>query len=258
MPNDEGLYTLEEMRERVRRNIDGLRSSITEVAVPDLVAPLVPGDEQGAIDIDPMYSNQDLNYFLNTALTNRCVSIFVEDPNALADTETVDILANVPEYSLPADMGQIRSLWWKDPKTPYTINPPTRRTFMIPSDEVKGPVAERSLANGVPSYRRQLNQFVLQPPPKVDNPQGVEVRYTKWLNYMAQDNDTVETQFARIIQEVIILDAAISAVSRKSFMDPSALAADLAKAEGALTLALRNSNNPPFMQLSTRHPVRQW
>lgn len=256
MPNDEGLYTLEEIRERVRRNIDGLRSSITQVPVADPVQPLVPGDETGGIDIDPMYSNQDLNYFVNTALTNKCVSIFVEDPNALADSETVDILANVAEYSLPTDMGQIRSLWWKDPSTPYTIQPPTKREFMLPSDEENG--ALRSMRNGVPTYRRQLNQFVLFPCPTKDNPQGVEVRYTKWLNYLAQDGDVIETQFARIIQEIVILDAAISAVSRKSFMDPSALAADLAKAEGSLTLALRNSNNPPFMQLSVQHPVRQW
>lgn len=256
MPNDEGLYTLAEMRERTRRNIDALRSSITQVPVVG-TPPLVPGDEiPGTQDIDPMYSNEDLNYFINTALTERAVSIFVEDPNSLADSETVDILANIAEYSLPADMGQIRSLWWKDPSTPYTIQPPTKRTFMIPSDEEHGVI--RTLANGVPTYRRQLNQFVLSTAPKKDNPQGVEVRYTKWLNYLGQDDSVIETQFARILQECVILDAAIACASRRSFMDPSALAADLAKAEGALTLALRNSNNPPFMQLSTRHPVRQW
>lgn len=255
MPDVSGRYTLAEMRDRVRRCIDGLRPTVSLVDVTDPVTHVtVPAGTETVGPIDPLFSNDDINFFLNAGLTLLTTQLIASNEEVFADEETVDITANVMEYSLPTDCVQVRSLWWKDPHTAYTIVPATSRTFMWKVDELK-PIPPQ-MYNGAPTYRLNLNFFVLNEPQLVtlDNPQGVLVRYIKKNNFLSNDGDKIETQFAWIVQECVIRSAAIELIEKRTKLDAATLKTDLATWTGQLTAMVRNSTNPPFINLYSTMP----
>jgi hypothetical protein len=255
MPDVVGRYTLGEMRERVRRCVDGLRPVVSVIDMPGGPGIVIPaGTETANVPIDPLFSNDDINFFLNSALTLVFVDMISANEEVFADEETVDIVANVMEYSLPTDLVQVRSLWWKDPSIAYTIVPATAWTFMWKRDE--GRSLPMEMYTGVPTYRLNLNQFVLNEPDLVvsDNPQGVLVRYIKKNNFLSNDGDKIETQFAWVVQEVVIRLAAVELIEKRTKLDAAALRTDLTEWVSRLTVMVRNSTNPPFINMVPTFP----
>lgn len=238
-----GRYSLAEMRERVRRRIDALRcaqldGSGSEVALPDL---------------DPTVSNQDIDYYLNYSLTSHAVEMFSDAAQVLSDQVDVDIQTGIVEYALPEDMAQLRGLWWKDPSYALMQVPPSDRVYMW---EVSGAHEHETYMNGAPTYHRQLGMFVLNQSPRVDNLGGVQVRYVKWFNPLLEEEQILETEFAPMLQQVLILDAAKQLLDSRYQIDSTRLEQELMKAEARLSIAVRNSTSPPRMTLWTDPAVR--
>jgi len=230
----------------VRRNVNALKADIVDPAT---------GVESPGVSLDPLVTNRDLDFWLNSALTNRCVQIFYNAEKALSDEDTIDVYATLTEYELPGEAGIVRSLWWKDPTVPYTINPQTERRKMdfYEGDENFPDVSGRF---GVPSYRRVLNFIQLNEVPQEDNPQGILVKYIKWINPLVQDETVIETEFARILQELIVLDAAISAASRHRYLDTSELRKDQTAVEMSLVTLCRISASPTSVRFITNFPIK--
>jgi hypothetical protein len=252
MPNDRGLYTLAEMRMMVYRNVGALRRQVN----------LATNEETGDPRFDPLISKNDVDLMINTALTLRAVDLFYNATTVLADQEQIDVKANIVEYPLPADLAILRYAKWKDPLVPYTIQPPNDYIPMVEYDQQdQVPV---TFLNGAPTYRRQLNNIVLNETPECDNDQGILVYYIKWVQYLIQDNSVIETQFARLLQEVVVIDASIAAATRHRFLDVNELRKDQVQAYSALVQLCRISSSPPSVSMIVDHPVkarpgtRQW
>lgn len=204
--------------------------------------------------IDPLYPKMTVDRLLNQSLTAHFVDLSIGAPEAFSDQENIDVVAGQVEYKLPADMAFLRSLWWKDPGTAYAFYPAQDRKLM-PYYDQDDKALEMSLGTTVPTFRRQMEYIVLNDTPTQDNPEGIQVRYIKWVNYLADDDVVIESEFARILQEVITLDAAVAASSRKGMMDTTELRKDLATWEARLSAAAGLSNSPPFKQLTFFHPM---
>jgi len=205
--------------------------------------------------VDPLFTKQAIDRYLNEALTSNYLDIVENGEEIFADEEVVDILANQTEYQLPTDLAQVRGLWWKNAHTPLSQFPENQRVPMFKVDDMSL-VAAIDIACRGPLYRLQIDSFVLEETPLIDNEGGVKVRYIKWVQQLAQDLDIIEGRFAQVLQECIILKASISCASRKAFMDSSELRTDYTEYHDKLILAARNYNMPTSVQLAVPHPVR--
>lgn len=244
MPDPLGRYSLLEMRELTRRLIDGIRP----------IVDVTTGDEAAPVILDPLFSNKDLNFFINSAITMTFVDMVGNNEEVFADETLVDITANVLEYSLPEDLIQVRGMWWKRPSTSYTIVPKTHRLQMYKRDDAS-PIPH-TIDNGAPSYRFMLNFFTLNEPSRVtqDNPQGVLIEYIKIVNYMDVDDAILETQFARVMQELVVRRAAIEAIEKRTKLDASGLYPDRDAWVERLMLMVRNFMNPATVRMITGLP----
>lgn len=254
MPDILGRYTLLEMRERVRRCIDAIRVTVLTDAQPP--GPTQQGDELvGGLVIDPLFSNQDINFFINSAVTMTFMDMNTGNEETFEDEQTIDVTADIMEYSLPDDICQLRSAWWKRPGLAYTIVPRQRRSFMHNVDE-PGHLLREVDDGHTPTYRVQLNFIVLNEPERVkrDNPQGILVVYVKWANFLDLDDAVLETQFARVMQEVVIRRASIELIEKRTKLDASSLRTDLGEWTDRLMMTVRNFKNPSSINMVVRHP----
>lgn len=237
MPDLNGRYTLAEMRERCRRLLDAIHAEVD---------PTTGAESATAPLLDELYSNEDLNFFLNSAIAAAWTDTVLSCDTTWADEDYIDIEVDREEYTLPTDMAQLRSLWWKDPGIANSRLPMSRRVKMHLEDEA---TCDHTAA---PTYRRNLNFIRINDLDWVRqaNPGGILVRYIKWPLYLIDDGARLETEFARLLQEVIIRGAAIEAIQVKAQLDVSAtVKADFAGWVQRLSLAVRNASNPPFIRM---------
>lgn len=200
--------------------------------------------------IDRLYSKQNMDRIINESLTGRYLDLVGDSDHIFSDMELVDIKKDVTEYALPDDMAILRGLFWKDPHVSLLVMPHNERGLM--------PLIEgtEDIFTDTPSYRRQLNNFVLNDPPKQDNDGGVLVQYTKWIMPLTLEDQVIETQFARVLQEIVILEAAALALGRYAHLDATELRASIVPWEKRLAILARNSTSPPFIYMRTdQHPL---
>lgn len=191
-----GRLTLFGMRQRVRRRLASLMNDN-----------IVDGAEVGNPIYNNLFTDQDIDMALNAALNMRLVDLISIDSEILADEEVIDVVVNQTEYELPADMAVLRALYWKDPAVTHTVVPRNERVIMYQVEPQDGPSID--VLNGAPTYQRRLNFIVLNDIPKVANPGGILVDYVKWLMPLLVEDQVLETQHARILQEVIVFDAVV-------------------------------------------------
>jgi hypothetical protein len=228
------------MRDAVRRRIDTLRFQVTN------------GSEGTLLQVDPLVTDQDINLFLNTALIKRSVDVNVADNTIMADSAYADIKAGVTEYPLPEDLMFLRAVYWRPdglPNNTPTLEPPVQRIFIYESDQDSDIAVPLFVGSVAPSYRRRLNLIVLNQVPQIDNILGLEFDYVKTFLPLAVDDQVIETPLATIIQEVVILDAAIECVVQKMKMDASGIQALLAPMEARLNLAVVNYHAPKTIRM---------
>ena len=247
-----GRKSLSELRTDVRRNLN---------AVQALVFDATTGKEGAgtAFVYDELFPEPHVDMYLNEALTARYLDLVINAETEFADETTIDVTEDIVEYTLPDEMAILRGLWWKDPNTAASLVPPADRLYMHMKDEGDDPID--AVYNGAPTYRRQMHHIVLNTTPTEDNLTGILVRYIKWINPLTADTQVIESSFARVLQEVVILDATIAAGERRAKMDMSTLLATLQKWEVRLAALARSSTTPAFMNLTTRLPfsgVRTW
>jgi hypothetical protein len=239
--DDFGRFTLYGLRARVRRKLHGIRTTLD-----------ASGNESAITQLDPLLSNEDLNVVINTAIVKRCIDLGINDDSILADEVLVDIKTNVVEYELPEDLLFVRGLYYKDPTTTYTTVPPNDRVAMVLVDDYEN---VRKDSMDVPTYKLRLNMLVLNWVPEEDNLGGILVDYVKWLNPLLSDDAVLETQLARVLQEVIIYDAAIDLMVSKLHLDSTELRASLQAMEERLLYAIRGVFTPKSVQLRPAKPL---
>lgn len=238
-----GLYTLEEMRLLVRRRLDTYRP---------IVDPLT-GIEAGVQQLDPLVTNDDINMYLNSALTMRMIDLTTADATIMSDESAIDIVALQVEYPLPEDLQFLRSVYYKWQSVAYTIAPPNQRLYLYEYDQ-EGDINENLFDWATPTYRRRLNSIVLNQIPQLDNPGGLVVEYVKLMLPLSADDQVLESPLARILQEVIVLDATILILTERIKIPATELRMSLKTYVDRLTLAGRNYSDPKVIRMAS--PVR--
>ncbi len=243
MPDSIGRYTLAEMRKRVWRRLDSYKwTDVNQDGTVPVTAELV---------VSPQYTDEDVNEAINTALVGLHTDLITNYPLAFADEDEIDLVADHTEYSLPEDLVQLRGLYWKPPWDTRTVVPINERQFMYQMDDNPDipPLGD------APTYRRQLNFFVLNQIPTEDNAGGVLVRYVKHVNYLADDAAIIETEFARQLQEVVCIDAAIDLIQTRGRQEVPTWKDDRQIWMGRLVAIARGAQQPPFVQMYYANPV---
>jgi hypothetical protein len=238
--------TLLEMREAVWRNLAAIYPGSVDPVTGQSFNPR----------IDPLFTKEDVDLWINESLTGHFLDVTENADEVFADEATLDVVANTPEIELPEDMAFFRSAWWKPVNYQLSQAPPSGRTFMLKVDDPGTTTRDMVGAGSVPRYRLQLDFLVLEPVSTVDNPGGVLVRYIKWAQHLAQDDQIIESQFARVLQECVILEAAMSGAGRKAFLDVSPLKISYDIWRERLMVAARRYNVPTSVQIRTVMPIR--
>lgn len=234
-----GLYTLEEMRLLVRRRVDTYRP---------IVSPTT-GVESGVQQLDPLVTNDDINMYLNSALAMRMIDITTTDATVMADEATIDIVVDQVEYALPEDLQFLRAVYFKPSSVAYTAVPPNFRRYMYEYDQ-EGDINEESWYD-TPTYRRRLNSIVLNMVPKLANTGGLIVDYVKLMLPLVADDQTLESPLARILQEVIVLDAAVTIMSERMKLPATELRLTLQTYVQRLVLAAANYHEPKLIKMAS-------
>lgn len=250
MPNGVGLYTLAEMRELVRRRLGTYQAGRVDVATGS-------EDPEVASYIDPVITNTDINFELNAAVVRRGIEVSILDESLLTEEAFFDVEEDIVEYELPEDLLFLRGLYWLPTDRTATLVP-SDSEYRLPMHYVdgEGPSIDK---DGVPTFRRRQNFIVLNAAPTSAATSGILIDYVKWMLYLEADDQVLETQFARILQEVIVLDAAIALTVEKLHLDAAELV-QMAKSWGErLVLATQSSLTPKIVDTVPVTPfIKDW
>jgi len=215
------------------------------------------GEQSASYRIDPLYTKALIDRLLNEALTARMLDLVNNNELAFADEEVIDVKKDIVEYQLPTDCAFVRGMWWKNSDVTIMQVPRSERLFMYQVEEGDSSAFVSSIMTLGPSYRFIVGGFILNESPTVDNPGGILIEYIKWSQPLVNDEDTIETQYARLLQELIILDAAIAAASRRGDLDTQQLRLDQQKWEARLQIAGRMHIAPSVRWLmADRFPIK--
>jgi hypothetical protein len=177
-----------------------------------------------------------------------------------AENETlfaVEVLydANVgqTQYPVPPDMCQLRGLLWKDASISPANARPDDYNWMSYQDNIENP-SDFGGQVGRPTWRRVGNIFKLNQDPGDfqvgNNPQGIMVRYIKWIQFLINDGDYLDFTNARIIQECVAWDATLDcARTQDEMVDTTGIEKTLAYWNQQLEIVTRNSYRPPNIRL---------
>jgi hypothetical protein len=239
MPDGLGRHTLAEMRELVRRYTDMVYNSTISAA----------GKETGVAVINPLVTDTDLTYMLNSALSKRSIDIALSDETLMSDREYIDVLMDVVEYPLPVDLVILRGLYWKMSGVTMSVQPPAERYTM---HLVNGELPAQD-GWGVPTYRRMLDRIVLNTAQVTDNIGAIMIEYVKWPLPLITDDQVLETVYARALQEVLVLDTAIDVVIMKLRMNPELLLPLRNEWLDRLTGLIRSAYIPEVVRMVPKH-----
>lgn len=260
MPDSLGRLNLREIRTRVWQILDSYRPAEVETTV-DFPVPVDINHPDGLtnalstapFEVDSLYPRDEVNSAINAALREKYVDLILNSTIPFSDETTIDVVANQTEYVLPWDFAQVKGLWWKHDEDTRTIVPINEREYM---HQVENELVQHmDLLYGTPTYRRQLNNIVLNQIPQRDNPGGILVRYVKWVLWLSVDDQYIETELAPILQEVVIWTAAIELAQTKSQLSVPDWEKRQSKWEERLSFLTRATNNPPFV-IMYRPPIK--
>lgn len=228
--DDYGRYSLGEMREAVRRKLDELRATVEE------------GDETEIVDFGSLITNQTIDFHLRAALTVYFVDMVASDERFYSEEEYINVIEDVDEYPLPADLGYLRGLYWKSEDTTSTQVPMNERKLMTELDldnDIGG-----TLDNDAPMYRILMNRIKLDRTPQKNNNLGILVSYVKLPLPLRSEDDYLDPIFPLILQEVMILDSVVEISAQVLKIDTSELRTSLQRLVDRLTLSVRMNKLP--------------
>ena len=243
MPDIYGKYTLLEMIHRTWRRLGAYYPESVDIN---------SGEESQVFCVDPLFSRDDVIDAINEAASARFTDLIVNSQSVLLDEDLIHVNADQAEYRIPEDAAIIRALYWKDPSNPLELVPPNERVPMVNTDNIDTNIYQPGDTFGciVPTWKRRLDYIVIDPVPTIANRGGILIEYVKWLNYLANDDDVLETQFARALQECCILQAVITLGSRKGKMRMEEENAQLLQWDQRFALLVRNAVQPAQIQMT--------
>jgi len=237
------FYTLSDMRDRVRRRVDAIRYTVHKTT----------GEETAGaapVQLDPALSNQDIDMYLQSALTMRYAQIVVEDPNSYSDTTYIDIVTNQQEYRLPQDIFMLRALYWLRTDEDFGTRQPPQKMDMMKEEDAQQDLYEDLEPDAAPTYRRRMGYIVLNTVPLESWTGRIMVDYVKTAQPLVHADQALQFQYANILQEMIIIDASAGILEQRYKLDTQFLRGEAAQMQGTITQLIRNAHNYKSVELS--------
>jgi len=211
MPTPLGQYTLAEMEDYVRREALGQFYTVDPTT----------GLESGTGSVyDMLISKTDIDRYLNTALVAESIKVnqFAED--AFITVAYLSVKATVTTgtgfapstVALPPDMLTIKEASWLPIGIGFANAKPSD---WKPMPQINDQEPYRYQGSPGPAWHRDGPNMIIDQVLTQDNPNGIRLRYVKWLPMLVNPTDVIPGQLARPMQEVIILDAAIALMMDK-------------------------------------------
>ena len=257
MPDQFGRYNLSEMRTYVLRNLALYQAGAVDPTT---------GDETGTPleGLNPQFSVPNLNIRLNSSATKVSILITAENEKVFGAEVFFDVVGRganptgvgQTKYAIPADMCQIRGLWWKAVSIQAAPFNPGVYLPMSYQDQVADNVQSWAGQVGRPTWRIVGNSIVLNEDPSrymglfTTNPQGLWFRYIRFNNYLVEDSDYLDFPYARVAQEIVVWDTTLDCVrTQDEVVDASGIQTTLQFWSQQLEILVRNEYRPPEMQL---------
>lgn len=249
-----GRYQLSDMQDRVRRLLDSLQLVVSSTGV----------ETTNTIQ-DQSYSNTDLVNQINESLIALYCEMIVGKETLFASTQYLSTTANNPgPYAFPPDMVQLRWMKWKDPGVAF--NPIPSPTFSPrpiqwhPMTQVDDPADwVNQEAFHVPSWRWEAGQFYLNEVVTQANTNGIQINVINLPAELVNPTDVITTpQFVRIVQQVVIYDAAYTLAFSKRKQVADELSKKRDEWHQRLLVMVENAyNNQSTQMIAPRRMMRQ-
>jgi hypothetical protein len=211
------------------------------------------GIESGTpqLGLNVQFSQQTLNLRLNASATKTALLITAENERVFSQEVFYDAIPDQFQYGIPADMCEIRGLWWRDPTLSGQDFDPGDYNLMSYQDEIQNP-DDFGGQVGRPSWRIVGNTIVLNQNPgnfsKNVNEQGIWLRYVRTNTYLTEDSDVLDFPYARFSQECVVWDTTLSCIrTQDEVVDTSGIEKELAYWNQQLEILVRNEYKPPTM-----------
>jgi len=235
MPDQLGRYYLQEMQDRVRRELGDDQLTVNTTTNVESSAPVYPTQ---------LYSRTDLNQALNYSMVTQFQEMWTDHEDLFASTFYISIKSGWPgPYALPFNLLKLRWLKMKPPSLSLSAMRPNQWQPMSYYDE--------DLSQGIQwqfggtTYRREGDNIILNFIPGQSNGNGIMVNCVVMPPELVNQNDVVDAQFARPLQNFMILDAAVHiADTRQNEVSPHLLE-QRERAHIALMATVDNALQPP-------------
>ena len=256
-----GRMQFSDMAGRVRSRLNAYQESV-DPTTGELISRTITNQ---------LISNVDILNKLNTALVGTYTDIMMRRPEVFATELTIDISQYTTTYAFPLGMIQFIVMMWKPPSVQVVPGPgtnqsprPTDYIEMVCVDDPHDYEDQRG-RYGAPTWRRLGDSFMLNEIPQESNSQGIRVRGVFLPPPIANDLTTptppdpttrVQGMFARLTQELIILEATKNLAQEKMEQEPASLAESLAMWRARVDIAVNNAQVPRSVQFTTGSMVQ--
>jgi len=251
MPDTLSRYTLAEMEDGVRRICFGAFYPVD---------PTSGQETSSGTTYDMLISKTDIDRGLNTALTLEMLKInqFAEE----AFIVTVYLTAKATQsgstfqptqVALPADMLTLKEVSWLPLGVGFQN---ARPADWWPMPQISDQNAQRFTGSPAPPWHRDGNLMVFDQFLAQDNPSGIRVRYVRWVPFLVNPTDVIQSQLARPLQEVIMIEAAINLMRDKHQKVLPEQIQNLNDSQQVLLLAASNINKPESVRAYSPYMVR--
>lgn len=238
-------YSLTEMEDRVYRALKQKQATISTAGV-----------ESGVIVQTQSFSTVDIDQQLNKALVAVFTEIVLEREDQFSQTFYVSIgNNNAGPYAFPPQLLQLRYMDWIDPGIGQANARPEQWVPMNYMDDPMNRQMSRDFRGPTWKYDLSGAGFMLNSLPTQDNPSGVRVTAVVMPPPLVKTDDVIKARFATVMQEVVILDAAIALGKPRNMPAVGALMEDRQEWHQRLVSTAANAHHPPStITLSGRLP----
>ena len=257
-----GRMQFSDMADRVRRTLNAVQASVDPVTGQEVGTPLIQNQ---------LVSNTDILNKLNHYILGFYADVMMDKPELFATEQTIDIGAFQTQYAFPLGMVQFIALFWKDPGIAMNPSPgptmspkPTDYLEMICVDDPHD-YDDQVARYTAPTWRRLGDNFLLQEIPQQDNLAGILCRGVflppPLQNNLATPAPPIQTTyiqapFARLAQELAILEAAKGLAQEKAEFQPASIEEELAMWRMRFQIAINNAQHPVSVQFTTSRFVQ--
>lgn len=247
MPNSLGLYSLVEIEGKVRAIIWGVDQPVD----PNT------GLANGAPTYDTLISKTDLDDQINRAYTSAWLQVNQLAQDAYVRTIYISTQANLATYALPPDAAVFHTIHWRNAQSnSQNAVPPAAPPVYVPMPRIDDDRPDLWTGGNAPPWHRDGQQLILDRVPGFDNPQGIRIRYVPWFVQLSEDEDTLQGQLSRPMQEVVIYGAAIEICKTKRRTVTDDMKESYKSYLDLLIMAAGNIEKSDRVQMHTNYPIK--